>query len=84
MNTFLTLLIAVAVSVPLGWVFRAGMQSITSNAPKWRDMPLSVAWGYVLGAGIIVWVAYNYYLSVTAERVPVDTYFFFRNAVHGF
>ena len=84
MNTFLTLLIAVAVSVPLGWVFRAGMQSVTSNAPKWCDMPLSVAWGYVLGAGILVWLAYTYYLSVTAERTPVDTYFFFRNAVNGF
>ncbi|MEM1373513.1 MAG: ABC transporter permease [Pseudomonadota bacterium] len=84
MNAFLTILLVVAVSLPLGWVFRAGMQAVTKNAPKWRDMPLSVAWGYVLGGIILIWLVYTYYLSVTAERTPVDTYFFFRNAVNGF
>ncbi|MEM1233465.1 MAG: ABC transporter permease, partial [Pseudomonadota bacterium] len=84
MNAFLTILLVVAVSLPLGWVFRAGMQAVTKNAPKWRDMALSVAWGYVLGGIILVWLVYTYYLAVTAERTPVDTYFFFRNAVNGF
>ncbi|MEO0676554.1 MAG: ABC transporter permease [Pseudomonadota bacterium] len=47
-------------------------------------MPLSVAWGYVIGAAIVAWLIYTYFLAVTADRLPTDTYFFFRNAVNGF
>ncbi|WP_147126591.1 ABC transporter permease [Shimia ponticola] len=84
MSTWMMILAVVVAAAPVAWAMRAGLQSATGNAPKWRDMPLSVAYGYVIGAVILAWLAYTYYLSVTAERTPVDTYFFFRTAVHGF
>jgi len=84
MSTWMMILAVLIVAAPVAWAMRAGLQAATGNAPKWRDMPLSVAYGYVIGAVILVWLAYTYYLSVTAERTPVDTYFFFRTAVHGF
>lgn len=71
-------------AVPLAWVGRMAMQAASGNTPRWRDMPLSVAWGYVIGAALVAWLIYTYYLAVTAERTPVDTYFFFRTAVNGF
>ncbi|MEO1703724.1 MAG: ABC transporter permease [Pseudomonadota bacterium] len=71
-------------AIPLAWAARAWLQSATGNAPRWRDMPLSVAWGYVIGAAIVAWLIYTYFLAVTADRLPTDTYFFFRNAVNGF
>ncbi|MEM1301337.1 MAG: ABC transporter permease [Pseudomonadota bacterium] len=84
MSTWMIVLAVLIVTAPAAWAMRAGLQTVTGNAPKWRDMPLSVAYGYVIGAVILAYLAYTYYLSVTAERTPVDNYFFFRTAVHGF
>ncbi|MEM6477893.1 MAG: ABC transporter permease [Pseudomonadota bacterium] len=80
----LTIALVLAAAIPLAWVGRMGMQSVTGNAPRWRDMPLSVAWGYVIAAVLLVYLVVTYIAAITAERTPVDSYFFFRNAVHGF
>ncbi|KMK65453.1 ABC transporter permease [Puniceibacterium sp. IMCC21224] len=61
-----------------GWVLRALGQKLTDNKPVFRDMPLSVAFGYVLGALVLIWVVWSYYLARTLAAPEVNKYFFFR------
>ena len=74
MTTWQFLLLALVAIAALGWVFRAVGQSVTGNAPFYRDMPYGVAFGYVLAVAAIlgsVWL----YLQEGAV--------FFRWAVQG-
>ncbi|MEM9350542.1 MAG: hypothetical protein AAGA47_09790, partial [Pseudomonadota bacterium] len=72
-------------AVPLAYAFRAGGQAVTSNAPRFRDMGLGVAYGYVIGAATLGYVGWTYIESWMAQGTPeANTYFFFRVAIHGF
>lgn len=55
------------------WVFRFAGQSATNNAPRFRDMPFGVAFGYVLAVVLLAILA-KYYLDPRA--------FFFRWFLH--
>ena len=67
-----------------GWVFRFAGQQITGNAPKFRDMPFGVAFGYVLGVAVVVWAIYYYFQPVTTEAGTANAgVMFFRWAVQG-
>ncbi len=70
-------------SIPGGWLFRFLGQKLTNNRPYFRDMGFGMAFGYVLGAAILVSAIWMYIVSwSTAGAIP-DTYFFYRTAVHG-
>jgi peptide/nickel transport system permease protein len=67
------------------YVFRFAGQAITSNTPKFRDMTFGVAFGYALGATLIVWAAYYYFQpKITEAGTPNAGVIFFRWAVQGF
>jgi peptide/nickel transport system permease protein len=67
------------------YVFRFAGQAITSNTPKFRDMTFGVAFGYALGASLIVWAAYYYFQpKITEAGTPNAGVIFFRWAVQGF
>lgn len=67
------------------YVFRYAGQAITSNAPKFRDMSFWVAFGYVLGAALLVWAVYYYFQPKVLETgTPNAGVVFFRWAVQGF
>lgn len=67
------------------YLFRMVGQSVTSNAPKYRDMTFGVAFGYVFGAAILVWAVYYYFQPVVRDTgVPNAGVMFFRWAVQGF
>ncbi|MDA9208098.1 ABC transporter permease [Octadecabacter sp.] len=67
------------------YVFRLGGQAATKNAPTFRDMGFGVAFGYVLGAAILVWAIWYYFQpSVLETGVPNAGVVFFRWAVQGF
>lgn len=66
-------------------VFRFVGQKVTSNAPKFRDMSFGVAFGYVLGAALLVWSVWYYFQpQVKDTGVPNAGVVFFRWAVQGF
>lgn len=67
-----------------GWVFRRAGQSVTDGAPKFRDMGLSVAFGYVLAAVILAWIVLTYIRAQLADGPDRNAYFFFLVGVHGF
>lgn len=83
MNVLLDLIILVAVCLAGGWALRFAGQKATDNAPRFRDMPLSVAFGYVLGVLVLIWVIWSYYLARTLPAPDVNKYFFFRVGIEG-
>ncbi|SNR36629.1 ABC transporter permease [Puniceibacterium sediminis] len=67
-----------------GWLFQFAGEKITHGKPFFRDMPLSIAFGYALGAVVLVWIVWSYYLARTLEAPEVNKYFFFRRAIDAF
>jgi len=68
----------------LAWVLRFVGQKVTNNAPTFRDMPYGVASGYVLGAALLVWLAWAYIQSRSADPMVANRFFFLKAAVEGF
>ncbi len=68
----------------LAWVFRFAGQAATSNAPKFRDMPYGVAYGYVLGAVILLWLIWAYTQGRSSDTAVANKFFFLRIAIEGF
>ena len=84
MNTLLWIIVAFACIAVAGWVFRFAGQQLTGNAPKFRDMPYGVAFGYVFGAAILVWAIYYYFQPTTTEQGVANAgVIFFRWGVQG-
>ena len=81
---FVWLLIIVAVSAVGGWGFRTAGQAATGNKPFFRDMPLSVAFGYIFGF-ILLALSIRFYFQPTSTEagVPVAPVIFFKWAVQG-
>ena len=67
----------------LGWAFRFAGQLATGNAPRFRDMPYGVAFGYVLAAALILGAIWFYFQPAEVEGVPRASVIFFRWAVQG-
>ena len=77
------LIVILAVGTVGGWAFRDAGQAFTGNAPFFRDMPFSMAFGYAFGVALLGVAVYFYALSLTTRGAMPDTYFFYRMAVHG-
>lgn len=84
MSIWLQLILALAVIAAGGWAFRFIGQVLTKNAPTYRDMSYGVAFGYALGAALLIWIASVYYTARTAEPAIANKYFFLRVAIEGF
>lgn len=76
------LLWAVGMAV-VGWVFRFLGQKITGNKPYFRDMSYGVAFGFVFGAVVMVWLVWSYVLSHSSDPTVANKYFFLGKAVEG-
>lgn len=82
--SMMTFIGALLVMAALAWAGRFAGQQVTGNKPFFRDMPLTVAFGYVLGVAIVAWGIW-YYLQPTQENgVARAGVVFFRWAVQGF
>lgn len=77
----------VAVLLGMGavaWGFRFAGQAATGNAPKFRDMPYGVAYGYVLGAAVLAWLVWAYMQGRSEDQAIANKFFFLRIAIEGF
>lgn len=83
MSVLLWIIAALVVCLVGGWLFRFAGQQATGNAPYFRDMDLGVAFGFVLGALVLAWVVWTYYVGSTAEGPEANKYFFFLVAING-
>lgn len=80
----LTALLAVSLLLS-AFVFRFVGQTLTSNAPKFRDMAYGEAFGFVFGGALLIWAVWYYFQPQVAETgVPNAGVIFFRWAVQGF
>jgi peptide/nickel transport system permease protein len=68
----------------LAWGFRFAGQAATGNAPKFRDMPYGVAYGYVLGIVVLAWLVWAYMQGRSADPAIANKFFFLRIAIEGF
>ena len=68
----------------LAWGFRFAGQAATGNAPKFRDMPYGVAYGYVLGVAVLVWLVWAYMQGRSSDTAIANKFFFLRIAIEGF
>ncbi len=68
----------------VAWGFRFAGQAVTGNAPKFRDMPYGVAYGYVLGAAVLAWLAWAYMQGRSEDTAIANKFFFLRIAIEGF
>ncbi len=85
MSVWLTLIIALIVIAGLGWLFRFAGQQMTNNAPKFRDMPFAVAFGYALGVAILAFAVWYYFQpQVNEAGIAQAGVIFFRWFVQGF
>jgi len=85
MSWWMWIIVAVGVIAGLAWVFRFAGQQATGNKPLFRDMPFGVAFGYVLGALLLVFAIWFYFQPLVTEAgVPRASVTFFRWAVQGF
>ncbi len=67
----------------IAWVFRFAGQSVTGNAPTFRDMPFGVAYGYVLGVFVLLWLVWAYAQGRSADVQVANKFFFLRIAIEG-
>ncbi|EBA14179.1 ABC transporter permease [Roseobacter sp. CCS2] len=68
----------------VAWGFRFAGQAVTGNAPKFRDMPYGVAYGYVLGAAVLAWLVWAYMQGRSDDQAIANKFFFLRIAIEGF
>jgi peptide/nickel transport system permease protein len=83
MMTILNLLLWVVGMAAVGWAFRFLGQKITGNKPYFRDMSYGVAFGFVFGAVVLVWLVWSYVLSHSSDPTVANKYFFLGKAVEG-
>ncbi|RYH04179.1 ABC transporter permease [Salipiger sp. IMCC34102] len=79
----MTLALVLLALLPLAWVFRFAGQRLTRR-PYWRDMTFAVAYGYLLVAVLLAWLAWAYLQSMSADAEVANTYFFLRVAINLF
>mgnify|MGYP001061019024 FL=1 len=75
---------ALAGMAALAWAFRFAGQVATGNAPKFRDMPYGVAYGYVLGVAVLAWLVWAYMQGRSDDQAIANKFFFLRIAIEGF
>jgi len=70
--------IAVALLLMAGtaWVMRFAGQAVTGNAPTFRDMSYGVAFGYVLGAVLLVLICWAFVQSRSSDPLVANKYFY--------
>ncbi|MDX8349358.1 ABC transporter permease [Cognatiyoonia sp. IB215446] len=78
---FVAALVAMAI---LAWGFRFAGQSVTGNAPAFRDMSFGVAYGYILGVVVLAWLIWAYIQGRSPDPQIANKFFFLRIAIEGF
>lgn len=84
MSTLLYIALGLAAIAAVAWVFRLVGQNLTKNAPKFRDMPFGVAFGYVLGVVVLCWLIWGFWQSRSADPVVANKFFFLGVAIKAF
>ncbi|SHF46274.1 peptide/nickel transport system permease protein [Litoreibacter ascidiaceicola] len=83
MNALVWILGGLLVILAIAWVFRFATQKATDNKPYFRDMPLSVAFGYVFAAAALLLSIWYFFQPKAVDGIPSAGVIFFRWAIIG-
>jgi peptide/nickel transport system permease protein len=83
MMIVLYIIAALLLITAIGWAFRWSGQQGTGNAPFFRDMSLSVAFGYAFAAAALLAAVLFYIQPNYVDAVPQAGRIFFKWAVNG-
>ncbi|WP_333713954.1 ABC transporter permease [Yoonia sp.] len=75
--------VSLVAMLAIAWVFRFAGQAATGNAPRFRDMPFGVAYGYVLGVFVLAWLVWAYAQGRSPDPAIANKFFFLRIAIEG-
>ena len=84
MSTVLSIALWLAVVAAVAWVCRFAGQKLTQDAPRFRNMPFGVAFGYVLGAVVLSWLIWGFMQSRSADPAVANKFFFLGVAIKAF
>ena len=84
MSVLLWAIASVAVVLGAGWSLRFAGQTVTGNAPRWRDMPFAVGVGYVIAAIAVVGLIYSFVQAYSDDPLRANAYFFIWVVLVGF
>ena len=68
--------LALVLMAGVAWVLRFAGQAATGNAPRFRDMPFGVAFGYVLGAVLLAWIVWAFVQSRSSDPAVSGKFFY--------
>lgn len=84
MSTALYIALGFALIGGAAWVFRFAGQTASKNTPRFRDMPFGVAYGYILGLVVLIWLIWAYLQSMSADPRVANKFFFLGVAIRAF
>lgn len=82
MSVWVFLLVALVAVGLLGWIGRFVGQKVSGNAPRFRDMPFAVAFGYALALALVVGGVWLYLQPAELNGAPRASVIFWHWAVH--
>ena len=83
MSIWGSIALGLGLAFALGWIGRWTAQKMSKSAPRFRDMALVVAFGYVLALELLLGGIWPYFLAPVSDAgVPRASVMFWRWAVH--
>ncbi len=83
MSWIVTLIATLVAMAAVAWIGRKAAVAMMGNRPYFRDMPFGVAFGYVLGAVVLGWLAWAYLQSMSDDQLVANKFYFLQLAVNG-
>ncbi len=74
----------IVAAIALGWAVRRAGQAATGNAPGWRDMPLSVAVGYVVAVALVALLVWGYARGLSDDPAIANKFYFLQVSINLF
>ena len=84
MSFVINIIICFAAIAVAAWVFRSVGRKLMGNEHLFRDMQFGVAFGYVLGFVVVIWLGWAYSKSLNSDAAIANKFFFLGAAVNGF
>ena len=84
MSGFVTVVLFFVGMAIFAWAFRAVARALKPDEPVFRDMPYATAFGYIFGLVAVMGAIWLYALSLDADPLVANKYFFAGKAMEAF
>ena len=84
MSGFVTVVLFFVGMAVFAWAFRSVARALKPDEPVFRDMPYATAFGYIFGLVAVMGAIWLYALSLDADPLVANKYFFAGKAMEAF